>query len=291
MSFAAYIVSFLPLDDQELRESRSRITRRQIQWWLDQTSIPVNVIAMNYGDEDYLTEHPRLHYHKNPPMKLTPARTVGFELFYGSDYDFGIMMDDDAILYDKSHHNSGPKFFEEMAEQIHKYGEIDVFFPINPQKIGFNPIWDKNPERFEDNHVFKRNMDLKGSMFVVRNFRKYNRTPVYPDKDFNWQEDTKFAIDCVAAGYTVFQSHNIILNELSGKASHFAAQSSLRIPRMLEGNTRIAQQYTDMGLRMDGDSHLLDKSEFLKLTWGSKPTKIVVRKPNAKVHEIFETST
>jgi hypothetical protein len=288
MSFTAYIASFLPLDNLELRNSRSAITKRQIQWWLEKTSITINVIAMNYTDEDFLPDNPRLNYMRNPPMKLTPARKVGFDHFYASDYDFAIMMDDDAILYDKPQHNLGPKLFEEMSEQIHLYSGVDVFFPINPQKIGFNPIWNKDPTKYKDNHVFKRSMDLKGSMFVVRNFTKFNKVPVYPDLDFNWQEDTKFAIDCVAEGHTVLQSHNLVLHELSGKASHFAAAADLRIPRMLDGNTRIAQQYESLGLRMEENSHLLDRKEFMKRCWKNSQTEFVIPRPGSNLANLFD---
>lgn len=288
MSFAAYIASFLPTDNQELRDSRSAITKRQIQWWLENTEVDIFVIAMNYEAIDYLTTHSRLQYIVSPPMKLTPARNVGFKQFYDSQYDFGIMMDDDAILYDKPQHNLGPKLFAEMAAQIPAYTGVDVFFPINPQKIGFNPIWDKNPAKYKDNHVFKRSMDLKGSMFVVRNFRKYGMTEVFPDLDYNWQEDTKFAIDCVAAGHTVLQSHNLVLHELSGKASHFAAAAELRVPRMLEGNTRIAQQYADKGLRMQEGSHLLDRSDFMKACWKYAQTEFVVPRAGTQLSDLFD---
>lgn len=288
MSFAAYISSFLPVDNQELRDSRSAITKRQIQWWLDKTEVPIHVVSMNYELSDYLSANSRLTYHDNPPLKLTPARRVGFEMFYESDYDFGIMMDDDAILYDKPQHNLGPKLFDEMADQIHAYTNVDVFFPINPQKIGFNPIWNKNPAKYLDNHVFKRSMDLKGSMFVVRNFRKYGKTEVFPDLEFNWQEDTKFAIDCVAAGHTVLQSHNLVLHELSGKASHFAAAADLRIPRMLDGNTRIAQQYKHLGLRMQADSHLLDRSDFMRTCWLHPQTEFVIPRKGNPLNDIFD---
>lgn len=278
MSFAAYLVSFLPLDNDSLRESRSEITKRQIGWWLEKTSLDIHVISMNYREEDFLPDNSRLIYHNTSPKKLAPARLVGFELFYASDYDFGIMMDDDAILYDKEHHNSGPKLFEEMDAQLDQYRALDVFFPINPQKVGFNPIWEKDPILYRDNHVFKRNLDLKGSMFVVRNFRKYETTEVYPDIEFNWQEDTKFALDCLAAGKTVMQCHNIVLNELSGSASHFSADASSRIPKMKAGNEKIAAQYEHLGLTMIPDSHLLEKSEFIKRTWGDKPTSLAVSK-------------
>lgn len=293
MSFAAYITSFLPTDNQELRDSRSAVTKRQILWWLDQTEVSINVIAMNYTDEDFLTDlepekASRLKYHITPPMKITPARVESFKLFYASDYDWGIIMDDDAILYDKPHHNSGPKLFAEMTQNgVSRYDGVDVFFPINPQKIGFNPIWDKNPPKYANNHVFKRSMDLKGSMCVVRNFRKFGMKEVWHDVDFTWQEDTKFAIDCVAAGHTVLQCQNIILNELSGKASHFSADPSARIPKMLEGNTRIAQAYSHLDLRMQEGSHLLDRKDFIDKCW-IKPKEFVVAKGESSFYDLFD---
>jgi len=293
MSFAAYITSFLPTDNPELRDSRSAVTKRQILWWLNNTDIHVTVVAMNYTDEDFITDLPddarsRLYYHINPPMKITPARVESFKLFYASDYDFGIIMDDDAILYDKPHHNSGPKLFSEMISNgISRYDGVDVFFPINPQKIGFNPIWDKDPQKYTNNHVFKRSMDLKGSMCVVRNFRKFGMKEVWHDTNFTWQEDTKFAIDCVAAGHTVLQCQNIILHELSGKASHFSADPTSRLPKMLEGNTRIAEAYASMGLKMKTDSHLLDRGEFMDRCW-FKPKEFVIPKGESMFYDIFD---
>jgi hypothetical protein len=292
MSFAAFITSFLSIDDLELRRVRSEVVQRQINWWLEHTEVPVFVTSMNYEPSDYLV-HPRLTYVDTLPMKANPARKLAFERFYESDYDFGIFMDDDAILYNKEQHNSGAKLFAEMSAHIEDYKSIDVFFPVNPQKIGFNPLWDKTKpvsttvavEALQTtNHVFKRSMDLKGSMFIVRNFRKFGMTEVYPDPEFNWQDDTKFAIECVAAGHTVLQCENIILHEISGKASNFAANPSDRIPHMKAGNTRIAEEFAHLGLRMDGDSHLLDRTEFLKKTW-IRPKRFVI--PKIKDNSIF----
>lgn len=286
--FNAYIVSFLPVDNPELRESRIGICQRQIRWWLENTKVNVHVISMNYEPNDYIErDNPRLVYLDSPPAKLTPARLVGFKHFYDSDANWGIMMDDDAILYDKPQHKDGFKIFEEMEGRFDKYRDVDVFFPINPQKIGFNPIWNKDPILFEENHVFVKNMDLKGSMFVVKNFRKHGMAEVLPDINFNWQEDTKFAIDCVAAGHTVMQCQNIVLNELSGSASHFSATANARIPKMLDGNSKIAEAYAHLGLKMKPNSHLLDKNKFLKDQWRG-PTKVAVRKPQYEKTDLFE---
>lgn len=279
--FAAYIVSFLPRDNDELRRARLATHQRQLQWWMDRTDVPITVIAMNYDDLDYLSgwqTSDRITYVSTEPLKLAPARRRCFDLFYASQHEWGIMMDDDAILYDKPHHNSGPLLFSEMAAHLQDYRTIGAFFPINPQKIGFNPLWAKNPQVVE-NHVFNRNLDLKGSMFFVRNFRLHGQQEVFPDETFDWQEDTKFAIDMVAAGHHVQQCYNIILNELSGKASHFSAQAAARKPRMEAGNERIVAQYAHLGLHMgaDDERHLLIKREFMRRCW-SGGTKLIVPK-------------
>jgi hypothetical protein len=282
--FAAYIVSFLPRDNDELRRSRLAVHQRQLDWWMEKTDVPIYVIAMNYDSLDFLSGWEmgdRVHYVVSEPLKLAPARRKCFDLFYASQHEWGIMMDDDAILYDKDHHNSGPRLLSEMATHLQDYRTIGAFFPINPQKIGFNPLWAKNPQ-VSDSHVFNRNLDLKGSMFFVRNFRLHGQQEVFPDETFDWQEDTKFAIDMVAAGHHVQQCYNIILNELSGKASHFSAEAAARRPKMEAGNRRIAEQYAGLDLHMgEGDeSHLLIKRDFMKRCWRGGTKLIVPKRPD-----------
>lgn len=276
--FAAYIVSFLPRDNDALRASRLVVHRKQLEWWHANTSVPITVISMNYDADDYSRHLERVTYVDSEPLKLAPARRKGFELFYASAHHWGIMMDDDAVLYDKPHHNSGARLMEEMSTHIQDYKTVGAFYPINPQKIGFNPLWAKNPQ-VTHSHVFNRALDLKGSMFFVRNFRMYGQQEVWPDVEFNWQEDTKFAIDCVAAGHHVQQCYNIVLNEMSGSASHFSAEASARRPKMEAGNRRIAEIYAHMGMHMgEGDeSHLLIKREFMKKCWQGA-TKLIVPK-------------
>lgn len=290
MSFAAYIISYRAPDNDQLRAARSEITKKQLKWWLEKTTIQINVIAMNYNTEDYLEDYPkdRIKYHDFGPMKTGPARTEAIKLFYESDNDFAIMLDDDSILYDKPQHNLGPLLFEEMDAQLDKYKDVDVFFPINPQVSGFTPIYNKDPKKYADNHVFRRNLSLKGSLFVVRNFRKYNKTVIWPDLNFTWQDDHKFAMDCAVAGHSVSICYNIVLNEMSGKASNFAANPKDRLAPMLEANTRICNEFEHLGLKMKDGSHNMDKKEFIRNVWGDKPVEVVVPRANSTFSNLFE---
>lgn len=270
-----------------MRAARAAGLQRQLAWWLDRTDVTMHLLLSNWRD----AEINACTVIAAVINKGGGIRKIGSEIqienrrdclrsFYASEHDWGIMLDDDAVLYDKPHHNSGPALFAEMAANgISAYEGVDVFFPINPQKVGFNPIWNKDPHLFRSNHVFKRNLDLKGSMFVVRNFRKEGRAKIYPPEDFTLHgEDTAFAIEAVSKGCTVMQCQNIVLNEFT-LPSHYAKKGEDRKPEMRKGNEWLAKAYRDFGLAMKQESHLLDKKEFLRRLLGNKKNAVAVPKP------------
>ena len=197
MSFEIYIISYLD-DDAAKRTDRLRVHNDQLDCWLNHTNLKINVYAMNYSDQDFRTED-RITYKILTPRRANPARLEAFKDFYASDAHWGIMMDNDASLYSASHHNSSYKLFEEMSSHIEDYKTIGVFQPINPGKQPFNHFI--NDDVHTHNHVFARNMDLKGSMMIVRNFRKYNQPEVWPDPSYIYGDDTKIAMDAVRLGH------------------------------------------------------------------------------------------
>lgn len=276
--FGAYIVSYLP-DRPKIRKERRDDLVVVLVWWMTKTSIPITLIAFNWQASDFALlkfsiDVAKLNIIEQPGRPLIHNRTTGLEAFYDSDHEWGIMLDDDAVLYDGPQHNRGPGLFPEMiANGIKAYQEIDVFFPINPQKIGFSPIYKAAPSLYAAHHVFERSIDLKGSMFVVRNFRKEGKSVVLPDPTFTLHgEDRYFALEAVKNGYSVMRCENIVLKELSG-TSHFGTE---RVAQMKTGYTKLAQMYDSNGLKMRPDSHQHDLKEFWKNCWGSKPTRVVV---------------
>lgn len=285
--FGAFITSFLP-NEPENRIKRKFDFEWQLQWWRRMTDVPVTAIVSNWNDEevDGLEELGRLQERGGRVIRV-PARPVNenrihcLSEFYASDFDWGIIMDDDAALSHSLSHNSGAAFFSEMATNgTAAYDGIDVFYPINPGKSNSQgPLWNLAPDLFRDNHVFDPEYDLKGSMFVVRNFRKAGRPDVLPPADFNLHgEDTLFAIEAVSKGCSVMRCGNIVLQEFGVGVSHF----SDRINQMKRGNERIAEMYADAGLRMSekkGREHNLDRAEMLRRVGRSEGRRIIVKKP------------
>lgn len=276
--FAAYIVSYLP-DGLGIRKERRDDLIAVLDWWTTKTNVPITVIASNWHSADFQLvglsiDLTKLTVIERPGQLLILNRIACLEAFYASEHDWGIMLDDDAVLYDGPHHNRGPRLFPEMfANGIAAYDGVDVFFPINPQKIGFSPIYATNPPLYATHHVFERSIDLKGSMFVVRNFKKASKPVVLPDPNFTLHgEDRHFALEAVKAGYSVMRCENIVLRELSG-TSHFGAD---RTTQMKIGYARLTQIYADTGLTMRPDSHLHDLKQFWQNCWGSKSTRIIV---------------
>lgn len=268
--FAAYIVSFRP-DDPTTRSLRLTNLMQQITWWQAKTSVPIYLFASGWTEAEF-ERHKAIRdlLHSGgriiflPLQSLILNRLACLSAFYESSFSWGIMMDDDAVLYD-THHNSGPDLFSEMTKNgVNAYDGVDVFFPIDPRKLPFTKRWEADPGLYGKHHVFERDLDLKGSMFVVRNFQREGRAPVHPDPSFTLHgEDTLFALTCVAQGYAVMRCWNIVLKELPGP-SYFGDH---RIAAMKAGNQELTRRFAHLGLRMRPSSHLLDKREFLKRSW------------------------
>lgn len=285
--FAAYIVSCLPVNPKH-RVARKSNLRKQLRWWRLMTDIALTVVASGWTEQEVTaeTELQLLPARGGrvvsvPGQSLIENRVVCLSLFYESEVPWGIMMDDDAILYDSPSHNSGGAFFSEMAANgPAAYGDVDVFYPINPAKLpGQNQIWAKAPAFYQTRHVFEANYDLKGSLFVVKNFRLDGREEVLPPPDHTLHgEDTLFTIEAVANGCTVYRCENMVLKEFSGP-SHF--QHAPEVMKL--GNEAIAARYAAQGLRMHGEGkrfYLLDRKRFVDLHLRGRPRRVVVRKPS-----------
>ncbi|APX84461.1 hypothetical protein BV511_06875 [Methylorubrum extorquens] len=331
--FGAYITCFKPKDDDVRWAKRFANFKRQLTWWATKThvSIYVNFSGWSFKEvEDFISDKsPEMkkivkrisNYMFSPrPQPLIVNRIKCLEKFYDSDHRWGIMLDDDAVLSDDEHHNSSWRMFAEMAVNEHDYAGVDVFFPIN----GAKAAWQKdvnglenvvqtingetvtvaefkypdNAERHRLNHVFTTNTDLKGSMFVVRNFRKEGRPEVLPDASYTLHgEDTYFAMLAISMGYSVRRCNNIILKELTGKHDSYFGLPEARIEAMREGNLRLVEMFAGKRLRMkrEGDpsfrsngkdagevkvrDHLLYKDDFILECLGEAPKTLEVAKP------------
>lgn len=280
--FGAYINSFMP-ENAEKRMCRQYDLEWQLRWWRRMTNIPATVIASGWSDDEVASHGELNRIAENggriiraPAREIIDNRRHSLQEFYGSNHDWGIIMDDDASLHHSDGHNSGARFFSEMAaNDPAAYEAIDVFSPFTGKMPSHNVVWRKNPQLFEGNHVFDPYYDLKGSMYVVRNFRKLGRPEILPPASFRLHgEDTLFGIEAISKGASIYRCDNIALRELRSGGSAFPDRET----NMKIGNIEIARMYAHEELKM-GRTHLLDRSGMLRLKGRSDDQRIVIAKP------------
>lgn len=285
-AFGAFITSFLP-ESAEHRADRKFDFEWQLEWWRRMTDIPVHVVASNWTDEEIaaskelglVSEHGG-GITRVGPRVLIENRIDCLKQLYESDFDWGIIMDDDAVLMQAENHNSSYRLFAEMAANgKDAYNGVDVFAPIYGRKAPFSKKLNAPGNPYENNHVFNKSTDLKGSMIVVRNFEKEGRKPLLPDPSFRTHgEDTYLVLQAVSLGYSTMTSWNMVLEELSGEST-FAIGDADRTEKMRVGHEQLVAKFGPLGLRMRAGSHSLNKKEFETCCWGTKAKRIEVRKP------------
>ncbi|UXT49613.1 hypothetical protein FY136_10325 [Agrobacterium tumefaciens] len=291
-AFGAFITSYLP-DDTDHRKNRKFDFEWQLEWWRRMTDIPVHVIASNWTDEDVAASNElgMLPEHggsiiRQPAQSIAQNRNLCLSELYASDFDWGIVMDDDAVLMQAENHNSSYRLFAEMAANGKTaYEGVDLFQPIFGRQIPFNKKYRAENNPYADNHVFERSTNLKGTMIIVRNFAKEAREPLFLPQEFGFVgEDTYLTLEAISKGYAPMTCWNLILEELGGE-SHFAMTDAERTEKMREGHQKLVEVFGPDGLRMSSNgSHKLDKNDFTGKFWGTKKKTVTIPKvlsPNA----------
>ncbi|WP_412063861.1 hypothetical protein [Rhizobium sp. SYY.PMSO] len=285
-AFGAFITSYLP-DEAEHRKNRKFDFEWQLEWWRRMTDIPIHVIASNWTDEDVtaskelglLTGHGGSII-RQPAQSIAQNRNLCLSELYASDFDWGIVMDDDAVLMQAENHNSSYRLFAEMAANGKSaYDGVDLFQPIFGRQVPFNKKYSAANNPYADNHVFERSTNLKGTMIVVRNFVKEDREPLFLPEEFGFVgEDTYLTLQAISKGFAPMTCWNLILEELGGE-SHFAMSDAERAEKMREGHEKLVELFGQDGLKMSGDgSHKLDKGDFTAKFWGVKKQTVTVSK-------------
>lgn len=285
-AFGAFVTSYLP-EEAAHKKSRMLDLSWQLEWWRRMTDIPVHVVASNWTDDDIagVSELGRLTERggrilRQPARSIAENRNLCLSELYASDFDWGIVMDDDAVLGAKSNHGSSYRLFAEMAANGKSaYEGIDLFQPIFGRQVPFNKKYQADGNLYADNHVFERSTNLKGTMVVVRNFVKEGREPLFLPTDFEFVgEDTYLTCEAISHGYAPMTCWNIVLEELGGE-SFFAMSDAERTEKMRQGHERLVEIFGQHGLRMSDDgTHKLKKNDFINKFWGEKKRSIAVPK-------------
>lgn len=280
-SMGFFIINFM-CDDEARREIRKRVHKEQIDWLLEHTNLPITVVAMNYREEDFIKD-PRITYVVKEKLPVSKARNVAFETFYASDFDYGVFLDDDIVLYTgtEEKYNSGHRFFEEMNSHIKDYYGIDIITPIHPNIEPFRALWKEDPD-FENYHVFKPCPNLIGQFFIMKNFRKFGTKELFADETFEICEDQDLVMNAIASGYKSYKCQNIVCKNIPHKESHFweGGQNSTKTDSekldIVRHMGRMVEKYGDEGL-VANDKGWLKFTGMMKQCWPDKKTVKIIK--------------
>lgn len=217
-----YIVSWFG-NDPELAKKRRAVHLTQLDWCKKHNLHPV-IYAQGYNESDYV-DGPTYIKHTGSILHPGPARNVLLQHFYQSDDDFGVFADNDGILYEGSQHGDSANYIKIMRSlPIEEFTAIDLIDPLNPARMAFaKEIQD---DIYKTNLVYRRANKIKGTLFFLKNIKKYKDTELFFDEViFNDNgkmlpgEDTEFCLAALFKGLGCYYTYNAIVNELATEHS------------------------------------------------------------------------
>lgn len=233
--FEVFIISYLGIPGSDLYEYRLNVHNKQLDWILEKTDVPINILAMEYASSEHYRKEAQIRYFKyDTKMHQGSARNILIhDHFYDTDLDFAVFFDNDSILYD---HFDGPDFFD-LLERLDFTG-VDLFVPGDPGRAPFNKKVADSKEVYDNYLVMEPKLIAKTSLFVMRNLKKYyDYSPSFTNLRM---EDLYFSLDLNKNGHRVCQTLNFILKE-------FASQNerSLIAPNIEDRREWIAEAYNE----------------------------------------------
>lgn len=166
MKICIGIISYLP-DDIKLREVRKGRLHNVISKCNELFSLPIIIVAQNWGN-DVEIEHATVFKYANK-LGITEARRKLREIFLDSDYDYLIMLDDDAKLVGTK--EDADKYIQQIEDHPGQWGAYKSFllklFAISKdiyKQIDFPSGEAENGDFFEDMYLIMA-LDKKFKVF------------------------------------------------------------------------------------------------------------------------------
>ena len=176
--FAHFIISYLP-NDEELKKERLEVHHKQID--NIKTITPhtkIYICAQNYKEEDYLIDPQIVYFKHDKGIGAQAARNELLEFLYESNYEYGILSDDDGYLVPS---DSAKQFFVELEQETDKFinNRIDIVYSRQMRYYPFSKYDIDVAEVRDNNWTFTMQPNDWMTWMIVRNFNK-----AYGNKDF-----------------------------------------------------------------------------------------------------------
>lgn len=259
--------------DPELRAKRVQYHNRQIDWAIER-GYPIFINAMEYEDHEY-RKHDLITYIKNPRMIASEARNILLKNFYSSNFDVGLFLDNDTILYPYYDHL---KIFELLEDDVQQFIDENIFC-FNPSYPRLDPVHGPNGTekvngeitiKYKDLHKrLQKEMDFKphymlqtACVFLI-NTKKYRDLEFYMDVNFTHKEDNDFGFQLQSQGLGVYKTFNIIMNEMGMNNSTMMEDREASLSEDEERRRRDVIANNALGAKWNSDnSGSFDKAAF-----------------------------
>jgi hypothetical protein len=201
----AYINSYLP-QDPKIREIRWQGILQQKDW-LKKINATPHYIATNWFDEEEKVAENYGSVERHTSLSFIEARRIQMDLLCNSNDDWGLLLDDDSILDERT--NLG------IFQQLDKLTGIDLFCARSKHiaigggfKRAFEDKWASSRFRFERTTAFK------GSFMVCRNTKKFYNKIIHAPSTIQTGEDVALAFKFIENNLGAYMCLNIVLEEL-----------------------------------------------------------------------------
>lgn len=206
------IISYCP-KDPVVRNARLKLHRMQLDWlesFLSEVPHEIYRVEQCYDDEfDKVLSSDNLNIlslKRDMPLGPSSARNELFRIFYMSDYDWLIYMDDDRVLY--PHYGAEQFLVEcELNPAMHKLAEQGVLItgvcpamkPFKKANAEFNKLFPISDYW----NLVKGQLDGFMQVALIPNLCKFQKESVWFDESIDltalqsgsMQEDVKFELD------------------------------------------------------------------------------------------------
>lgn len=219
-----FILSYFP--NNSLRQKRAEAHWRQLECIKEMCpEMPVFIVAQQWTNEDYdkarsIIGIPYCHIQMHEKgIGAAQARNACLKWLYETELDYGILADDDALIYP---YFEAKKFIEDIRREPEKFYErgLDVIYAINPRQVPFGEAIIRDHERLEKNYVFQRKSREWFHWTFIRNFKKaygrefYQIETLHPEKGEGY-DDMDMSFDLLRQGYGCYVNTSLILKVLN----------------------------------------------------------------------------
>lgn len=206
-----FIISYLP-DDEKKKAKRKDAHWKQIQSIKAITpNAKIHIIAQNYKDGDYI-EDPQIEYRSFGKLGVVGARNNALKWFYETNYDFGIINDDDVFMNPTQ---SAINFYQEIEDDPEKFYNFDVIYARDMYHMPLQLSELKHRKEWEEKWVFQWAGTSVLHWVTLRNFKKYYGIEEYQDPNLDstkgqGYDDADFGYYLNSKGYKVWRNVNAL---------------------------------------------------------------------------------